>query len=91
MNELIDQALNGDTDAYTKLIKIHSSKLYNIALVRLNNEDDANDALQETIIRIYKNLNKLKTRIFWNMDNKNTFKWMQFYIYQKKKRPKTIK
>lgn len=64
MNELIDQALNGDTDAYTKLIKIHSSKLYNIALVRLNNEDDANDALQETIIRIYKNLNKLKTRIF---------------------------
>ncbi len=62
MNELIDQALNGDTDAYTKLIKIHSSKLYNIALVRLNNEDDANDALQETIIRIYKNLNKLKTK-----------------------------
>lgn len=62
MNELIDQALNGDTDAYTKLIKIHSSKLYNIALVRLNNEDDANDALQETIIRIYKNLNKLETK-----------------------------
>lgn len=57
MEELIKLALDGNQDAYTKLIESIQFELYSIASARLDNIDDINDAIQETIIHSYKKLN----------------------------------
>lgn len=60
MKELLERSLNGDSDAYTKLIQNIQVELYKIACSQLDNEDDINDALQETLIHSYDKLYTLK-------------------------------
>ena len=60
MEELIRQFLNGDKEAFTKLIQIIQNDLFRIAKTRLDNIDDINDAIQETMIFAYKNLKNLR-------------------------------
>lgn len=64
MEELIKLALTGNQDAYTKLIESIQFELYSIASARLDNIDDINDAIQETIIHSYEKLNTLNNPIF---------------------------
>lgn len=45
---------------FNELIKLIENDLYRVIRFRLNNQDDIDEAFQETIINIYKNLNKLK-------------------------------
>lgn len=65
MEELIKLALTGNQDAYTKLIESIQFELYSIASARLDNIDDINDAIQETIIHSYEKLNTLNNPIFF--------------------------
>lgn len=58
--ELILKAVKGDEASFETLIFSCKGKAYNIALRYLKNEQDALDALQESFIKIYKNLNKFK-------------------------------
>ena len=58
MEELLELAKNGDEKAFTELILNMKSELYGVARVRLSNEDDIDDAIQETMIIAF---NKLKT------------------------------
>ena len=58
IENLIREAQNGNKIAFNKLITFYEQDLYKIARTRLN-LDDACDAVQETIIKIYKSLNKL--------------------------------
>lgn len=60
MEELIKQAKKGDKEAFTKLIELNLSKLYKIARAKLTEESDIEDAIQETIVKSYLQLNKLK-------------------------------
>lgn len=60
MEELIISAKNGDKIAFTNLIIMIQNDLYRIAKVRLQDIDDINDVIQDTMISAYKNLNKLK-------------------------------
>ena len=60
MDILIKRAKQGDKDAFTKLILNIQEDLYKIAKMRLKNEDDINDVIQETMISAYKNIRKLK-------------------------------
>ena len=60
MDELIKNALNGDKDSYTTLIISIQSDMYRVACARLNDIDDINDAIQETILKSYDKLNTLK-------------------------------
>lgn len=60
MEELITNSLNGDKEAYTKLIQNVQIEMYKIAKSQLNNIDDINDAIQETIIRSYNELHLLE-------------------------------
>lgn len=60
MDELIYRSKKGDEKAFTELILIIKSDLYRIAKTRLNNDYDINDAIQETIIKSYKHIKKLK-------------------------------
>lgn len=61
MRELVEKAMNGDKNSFSELINYLKMDLYKIAKVRLKNEDDILDAIQETIISSYKSINKLNT------------------------------
>lgn len=60
MEALVEKAKKGDTGAFTELILNIKNELYNIAKTRLCDDNDINDAIQETMISAYKNINKLK-------------------------------
>ena len=60
MEELINRSLQGDQDAYIELIESIQIEMYKIATSQLNNIDDVNDAIQETIIHSYNKLDTLK-------------------------------
>ena len=55
---LIEQAQRGDESSFEALILSCKGKAYNIAFRFLRNEEDALDALQESFIKIYRNLEK---------------------------------
>lgn len=60
MEELIEKAKKGDKDSFTKLMMTVEKELYHVAKARLKNDDDVYDAIQETTIIAYKNIEKLK-------------------------------
>ena len=60
MNELINEAKNGNENAYKELIYSVKDILYRIAKSRLENEDDIYDAINNSVFKAYHNLFKLK-------------------------------
>lgn len=66
MEELVERAKNKDKDAFSELIMNVKKELYLVAKLKLKNEDDISDAIQETLLKSYKNIRKLK--------NNNMFK-----------------
>jgi len=60
MEEIIKSAQNGDKEAINKVIEEIESPLYKIAILRLKNEEDAKDIVQNTMLLIYKNLKTLR-------------------------------
>lgn len=60
MEELVYLSQQGDEKAFTKLILNIENDLYRIAKVRLSDDNDINDAIQETMIIAYNHLKKLK-------------------------------
>ena len=60
MEELIDKARKGDKEAFTKIILENEQSLYKIAKIRLINDYDICEALQNTMILAYKHIKKLK-------------------------------
>jgi RNA polymerase sigma-70 factor (ECF subfamily) len=53
--DLATRASRGDVEAFTKLMRAHSSLVYRVALRMLGNED-AQDASQEVWIRVWRNI-----------------------------------
>lgn len=60
MDELILRAKNGDKTSFTELMLQIKDELYKVAKIRLKNDDDIFDAIQETMLVTYKSLKKLK-------------------------------
>lgn len=60
MEELIKQSKKGNQEAFTKLVLLIQNDLYRIAKTRLNDDNDISDAIQETMIKAYRKLKKLK-------------------------------
>ena len=60
MNDIVKRAKNGEIQALEQLIHMYEVKLYKTASSILGCEDDINDAVQQTIISVYKNIGKLK-------------------------------
>ena len=60
MEELVRKAKEGDEEAFTQLIINLETDMYKIAKIRLNNESNVEDAVQETIFEIFKSIKKLK-------------------------------
>lgn len=65
MEELIQKAKNGNTYAFTELILNIRNDLYHISKTRLNDDNDINDAIQETMINAYKNIKRLKENSYF--------------------------
>lgn len=65
MEELIQSSLKGDQNAYIELVKSIDVEMYKIANSQLNNIDDVNDAIQETIIHSYNKLHTLKNHSYF--------------------------
>jgi RNA polymerase sigma-70 factor (ECF subfamily) len=54
--EWILRARQGDVEAFTKLVEAYQTPVYNLAYRMLGNSVEAEDAAQETFIRLYKRL-----------------------------------
>lgn len=58
--KLVENAIRGDARAFEILMESHESRMYAVALRMCQNREDAQDCLQEAMIRIYKALPTFK-------------------------------
>lgn len=59
-HRLLQMAKAGDTECFERLIEGSRQRAYNIALRYLREEQDAMDALQESLIKVYRNLDRFQ-------------------------------
>ncbi|MDO5136672.1 MAG: sigma-70 family RNA polymerase sigma factor [Eubacteriales bacterium] len=57
---LAKKAVKGDTDAFLELMERNSLSMYKVARGILNNEEDAADAVQDTILHCFEKIHTLK-------------------------------
>jgi len=60
--QVVGQILAGERDAYRLLVERHSRNIFRVAFRVLNNEQDAEEVVQETFLRAYRNLGKFEQR-----------------------------
>lgn len=65
MNTLVRRAKKGDRAAFTELLFSQEARLYRIAATILKNEEDASDALQETALSCWENIETLQKEEFF--------------------------
>lgn len=65
MEELVEKSKKGDNQAFSELIISLENELYKIARTRLRNEEDIKEAVQETIMKSYSSLKKLRNSKFF--------------------------
>lgn len=53
---LVDKVKNGEYQAFESLVTRYESKVYRLAIRMLRNPQDAEDALQETFLQVYRGL-----------------------------------
>lgn len=58
---LAELAGNGDRIAFAELVELYKDKIFHLAYRMLNNKHEAEDAVQETFLRVYTNLHKYDT------------------------------
>lgn len=58
--DLIKRAKRQDADAFTELMQLYMKDLYRVAFAILMNDEDAADAIQDTILACWEKLNTLK-------------------------------
>ena len=58
--ELIEAALNGDSDCFEMLIRTHSRVLFAVAFAVLQDRDEAEDVVQETFVRAWRKRGTLR-------------------------------
>ena len=58
--ELIQRAGRGDAYAFEQLMAAHENKMYAVALRMCGNREDAQDCLQEAMLRVYRALSGFK-------------------------------
>lgn len=59
-HELVLAAQSGDTEAFRRLVETHQQAIYTVALSLVGDRDYAQDLTQETFIRAYLNLERMK-------------------------------
>jgi RNA polymerase sigma-70 factor (ECF subfamily) len=59
---VIARAQSGDSDAFRSLVERHGRNVFRLAFRMTGNENDAEDIVQETFLRAYKQLNRYESR-----------------------------
>jgi RNA polymerase sigma-70 factor (ECF subfamily) len=59
---LIEQTRSGNSDSFTKLVSMHSAQLYSISLKILQNHADAEDNIQNALLKAYENIGGFEGR-----------------------------
>ena len=62
MQLAVSRARSGDTDAFRVLVERHSRSLFRLAFRMTGNQQDAEDVVQESFLRAYKQLAKFDER-----------------------------
>lgn len=57
---IVRQVIEGDTNAFEKLVREYEKNVYNIALRMVNNSEDASDMTQEAFIKAYNSLQNFR-------------------------------
>lgn len=57
---LISNAVAGDSAAFSELMSLHERRMYAVALRICSNREDAQDCLQDAMLRIYRSLGSFK-------------------------------
>ena len=60
VDKLIRKAMKGDADAFTELMEMNMQSMYKTAWVYLKNDMDIADAIQDTILACYENIDTLR-------------------------------
>lgn len=61
-NKLIERAINGDPAAFNRLMEMHEKRMYAVALRMFGNREDAQDCLQEAMLRAYRSIGNFKAQ-----------------------------
>src|SRR5215469_17508588 len=59
---VVEQARSGDADAFRVLVERHSRALFRLAFRMTGNEADAEDVVQESFLRAYRQLGRFDER-----------------------------
>ena len=59
-NFLIKQAIRGDAYAFEQLMRRHEGRMYSVAIRMCGNREDAQDCVQDAMLRIYRALDRFK-------------------------------
>ena len=65
MQALIEEAVQGNVEAFIELMDRNSLAMYKVAHAILKNDDDAADAIQDTILICYEKLHTLKKQEYF--------------------------
>lgn len=60
MKQIVKKAMRGDSDAFAELIETYKVDLYKTAYAILNNNEDAADAIQNTILICFEKIQDLR-------------------------------
>ena len=60
VEELVEKAKNGDCEAFNKLILNIQKEIYCITKSKIDNENDIEDIIQETMLKAFLHIKKLK-------------------------------
>ena len=58
----VAQVLSGDRDAFRVLVDAHARSVFSVAFRMTGNREDADEIVQETFLRAYKNLDRFESR-----------------------------
>lgn len=61
-NQLIQRATRGDAEAFNALLGAHERRMYAVALRICGNAEDAQDCLQEAMLRIFRSIGSFKAQ-----------------------------
>jgi RNA polymerase sigma-70 factor (ECF subfamily) len=60
--ELVASCRTGDSEAFTRLVRLHEAMVVNLAARLLGNEEEARDVAQEVFLQVYKRLDAFEGR-----------------------------
>ena len=71
---LVEKAKQKDSDAFIELMQLYAKDMYRVALAILMNDEDAADAIQDTVLVCWEKIDTLQyARYFKNMDDKDPY------------------